>query len=208
MDKPLNGVTLKKISSGGDGIQARVNFKDEIEFVLQPLVILAANDFPAITAADDALSNRAAYFDMPNVYLEPDMIQSYKGDKIVKETDSSIKDVWAKNIETAEALFALLVDSYSETKPPKPASVVQTSKEWTSTDSINEKIKDLFEVKQDSYILTKNMFKAVVANGIQVSSNKLGRIMTILGFPSDQKTVNGQTFRAYWGINLKNNHDF
>jgi hypothetical protein len=203
MKTPLDGVTLKKISSGGDICQARTNNTDEIDFILQPLVIIAANDLPSITPMDDALRNRAAYVEMTHVYLSPDQIASYTGDKIVAVNDASIKEVWAVETFTSEALFALLANSYSEIKPNKPSSIVQASNEWTEADNIEKKVRDLFEVNVGSHITTKALLKIVEQNNIQVSPNRLGRIMKSFGHESKQKTINGSSIRAYWDLVLK-----
>lgn len=210
MDKPLNGVVCKKISSGGDGCQARTNGKDEIDFVLQPLCILAGNDIPAIQPVEDAFLNRCAYFEMPNVYLDVDAMKTYKGDKHVILIDTSIKDVWAKEQSTVNALFKLLVDSYSTTKPAKPESVNQATKEWTESDDVYEKIKSLFVPVEDekSFISSKAFQTAVNQNNIHISPNKLGRIMTKLGHVSETKNVNGINTKIYPKIRFSHSCDY
>lgn len=213
MDKPLNGIILKKISSGGDGVVARTNGKDEMDFILQFLTIIAGNDIPTIQPIDDAFQNRMAYFDMPNVYLNEQAILNYKGDKNVIPIDTEIKDVWARKKSTCDALFTLLVKSYSETLPTKPQSVIQSSKEWTEEDDIYEKIKDLFEIPKERLdakgvpiifsTSSKAMQYAVQSAHIHISPNKLGRIMTKLGHPSETKNINGTNTRVYFDIILK-----
>ncbi len=48
----INGNVLKKLSSGGDKIEARVNHKDEINFKIQARVCMFCNDLPPIEPAD------------------------------------------------------------------------------------------------------------------------------------------------------------
>ena len=48
----VNGNMIKKFGSGGDDIEARQNYKDEISFKLQATLLLLANDLPAIEPAD------------------------------------------------------------------------------------------------------------------------------------------------------------
>lgn len=203
MDKPLNGVTLKKLISGGDGIQARTNFTDEIDFILQCLVIIAANDLPRIDGVDDAFRNRIAFIEMKCVYLEPDQVAMYTGDKIARPIDASIKEIWSKEKSTAEALFALLAEAYSTTKPTRPPAIIKASNEWTEADNTTEKIKGLFiPGGPEDYILPAALVKAAEKNGIRVSPNKLGRIMKSLNYKSDLKPVENKSTRAYWGIRL------
>lgn len=203
MDKPLNGVLLKKLSSGGDTIQARINFQDEIEFVLRPLVIIASNDLPAISPSDDALKNRSAYFDMPNVYLDPQQMNTYQGDKTAKPIVTEIKDVWSKEVSAAEALFVILANAYAEAKPEMPQSVVQASEEWMEADCIADQIRDLFEVKEDSKTSSKDLQDAARRRGIHVSAKRLGTIMKCLKFPAEQDRIQGKKAKVHKGISLK-----
>ena len=48
----INGNILKKLASGGDKIEARVNHKDEINFKIQSRVCMFCNDLPPIEPSD------------------------------------------------------------------------------------------------------------------------------------------------------------
>ena len=66
----INGNTLKKLSSGGDKIEARVNHKDEINFKIQGRVCMFCNDLPPIEPAD---TKETAYmFRFPSKFLNED----------------------------------------------------------------------------------------------------------------------------------------
>ena len=66
----INGNTLKKLSSGGDKIEARVNHKDEINFKIQARVCMFCNDLPPIEPAD---TKETSYmFRFPSKFLNPD----------------------------------------------------------------------------------------------------------------------------------------
>jgi len=66
----INGNTLKKLSSGGDKIEARVNHKDEINFKIQARVCMFCNDLPPIEPAD---TKETSYmFRYPSKFLNPD----------------------------------------------------------------------------------------------------------------------------------------
>ena len=63
----INGNVLKKLSSGGDKIEARVNHKDEINFKIQARVCMFCNDLPPIEPAD---TKETAYmFKYPSKFL-------------------------------------------------------------------------------------------------------------------------------------------
>ena len=66
----INGNVLKKLSSGGDKIEARVNFKDEVNFKIQARPCMFCNDLPPIEPAD---AKETAYmFRYPSKFLNPD----------------------------------------------------------------------------------------------------------------------------------------
>jgi len=66
----INGNTLKKLSSGGDKIEARVNHKDEINFKIQARVCCFCNDLPPIEPAD---TKETSYmFRFPSKFLNDD----------------------------------------------------------------------------------------------------------------------------------------
>ena len=66
----INGNILKKLSSGGDKIEARVNHKDEINFKIQARVCMFCNDLPPIEPAD---TKETSYmFRYPSKFLSPD----------------------------------------------------------------------------------------------------------------------------------------
>jgi len=66
----INGNVLKKLSSGGDKIEARVNHKDEINFKIQARVCMFCNDLPPIEPAD--AKEMANMFRYPSKFLNPD----------------------------------------------------------------------------------------------------------------------------------------
>ena len=66
----INGNILKKLSSGGDKIEARVNHKDEINFKIQARVCMFCNDLPPIEPAD---AKETSYmFRYPSKFLAKD----------------------------------------------------------------------------------------------------------------------------------------
>lgn len=90
----INGNILKKLSSGGDKIEARVNHKDEINFKIQARVCMFCNDLPPIEPAD---AKETSYmFRYPSKFLNEDderlgkplMRKKYKvvGEDIIYET--------------------------------------------------------------------------------------------------------------------------
>ena len=144
MEDQLSGGIFKKIASGGDIIEARVNYKDEINFYFWALTLICANDVPKINGLDDAFKNRIGYFEMPNVYLPIDA--DYKGCKNRILIDESIKKDWINQPEVAEQFLLLLLNSYSSIKPNMPAHLLKVKEEWNeSSEDVHSQITQLFE---------------------------------------------------------------
>ena len=64
----INGNVLKKLSSGGDKIEGRVNHKDEINFKIQSRVCMFCNDLPPIEPSD---AKETSYmFKFPSKFID------------------------------------------------------------------------------------------------------------------------------------------
>ena len=138
----INGNILKKLSSGGDKIEARVNHKDEINFKIQARVCMFCNDLPPIEPAD---TKETSYmFRYPSKFLnaeddrlgKPLMRQKYKidtedkieflfdeeGNKIMEnvcnfyQKDDEIKS-WTKKPEIMNAFITILFRHYGKKTP-------------------------------------------------------------------------------------------
>ena len=66
----INGNVLKKLASGGDKIEARVNHKDEINFKIQARPVMFCNDLPPIEPSD---AKETSYcFRYPSKFISED----------------------------------------------------------------------------------------------------------------------------------------
>ena len=92
----INGNILKKLASGGDKIEARVNHKDEINFKIQARPVMFCNDLPDIQPSD---AKETAYmFRHPSKFVpkgdvrleKPVMRQKYS--TITIDGDDEIED--------------------------------------------------------------------------------------------------------------------
>ena len=133
----INGNVLKKLSSGGDKIEARVNHKDEINFKIQARVCMFCNDLPPIEPAD---TRETSYmFRYPSKFLnkgderlgkplmrpkiimkaddEIEYVLDENGEKVLEnvcnfyEKDDDIK-YWAKSEKVLDAFIDILFSHY------------------------------------------------------------------------------------------------
>ena len=159
----INGNILKKLSSGGDKIEARVNHKDEINFKIQARVCMFCNDLPPIEPAD---AKETSYmFRYPSKFLNEDderlgkplMRKKYNivNEEIEYEKDEDGNDIyvnvcnfykkdddikfWSKKPEIMNAFIHIIFNHYG-----KKTSIPETMKEEMNDFQEEEKEEDRF----------------------------------------------------------------
>ncbi len=135
----INGNVLKKLSSGGDKIEARVNHKDEINFKIQARVCMFCNDLPPIEPAD---TKETSYcFRYPSKFLNKqderlgkplmrpkiilkdnddiEYVTDENGEKVMENVcnfypkDDNIK-AWCKDSKVLDAFIHILFNHYGQ----------------------------------------------------------------------------------------------
>lgn len=169
----INGNVIKKLSSGGDKIEARVNHKDEINFKIQARVCMFCNDLPPIEPAD---SKETAYmFRYPSKFLDPSDIRLGKpkmrpimkevngeieyevneeGEKIMinvcnyYKKDDNIK-LWSKSEEVMNAFIHIIFNNYSD-KIELPDSMKEDMNDFKEEEKEEDKFLAIFNYAGDS----------------------------------------------------------
>lgn len=177
----INGNILKKLSSGGDKIEARVNHKDEINFKVQARVCMMCNDLPPIEPSD---AKETSYmFKYPSKFLDeedprlenPVKIKVQKmneeteeledvlddnGEVVYKtltqfyKKDDEIKN-WCKKSEVMDAFIEILFDNYSK-KVPIPESMKEEQNDFKLEETDESRFYDLFTFMDDANYQTDN----------------------------------------------------
>ena len=169
----INGNILKKLSSGGDRIEARVNHKDEINFKIQSRVCMFCNDLPPIEPSD---AKETSYmFKYPSKFVakddprlgKPVMRQDYHIDDnedIIKHYDDDgnpvminitsfyLKDdeikLWCKKPEVIDAFIEIIFDNYSA-KVDVPKCMKEEEADFKEDETDESKFYDLFSFDGD-----------------------------------------------------------
>ena len=204
MKDPLDGNIIKTISSGGDPITARQNYKDEVEFVMSGTSFVFANDMPTINPVDDAIQNRMRYIETAYSYLDGHMYESKKSLEHVRLADPELKTVFLKRRDVLRTFALMVVGEWKPEKPVPPEEVIKATKEWTQADDVVEKLNGLFEVsdKPDDFVSSALLKNAVIRLNLDISDTKLGRTMTKLGYKSVVKKIKGKPVRVFMGVKL------
>ncbi len=169
----INGNVLKKLSSGGDKIEARVNHKDEINFKIQARVCMFCNDLPPIEPAD---TKETSYcFRYPSKFLNKDderlgkpllkpriimkendeieYVKDENGEKVFDnvcnfyEKDDDIK-YWCKNPKVIDAFIDILFSHYGQ-RVVVPECMKEEMKDFQEEEKEEDKFLSLFRFRGD-----------------------------------------------------------
>ena len=168
----INGNVLKKLSSGGDKIEARVNHKDEINFKIQARVCIFCNDLPPIEPAD---TKETSYmFRYPSKFLNHDderlgtplmrpIMKEINGNieyeydeegnkKMINvcnfyKKDDNIK-YWCKNENVMNAFIHIIFNNYSN-KINIPESMKEDMNDFKQEEREEDKFLQLFNFPTD-----------------------------------------------------------
>jgi len=205
MGTPIDQGAIKTISSGGDPITGRQNYKDEMTFKLECTPFAFLNDMPEIKGSDDAIRNRMRYLETQYVYLSPEMYEIQKGNPAVRLADPNIKHEFVAREDVLRTFAIMICLNYKPRPPNTPPEVMTETKEWVSADDMTERLKDLFVItgNQDDFITSKQLNILANRSGIEVSSTKIGKLMSSIGLPNADKKVDGKTTKVYKGITIQ-----
>tara|TARA_R110002153_G_C13324980_1_gene497421 strand:+ start:714 stop:2852 length:2139 start_codon:yes stop_codon:yes gene_type:complete len=209
MDQELDASIIKTVSSGGDSVVARQNFKNESTFVLQGTCFLFMNDMPKIKGCDEATSNRMRFVSTEYSYLEYDEYEKHKKSSYVRKADTTIKTHFIKKMENVQSFAHLVLTSYCRDKPVCPTSVKDENTEWTGKDDIKTQIQELFTatgVATDK-VSIKLLTSACKRQGLEVSSVRIGKIMRGFGYEVKDAKDNGKTQKCVFGIEMARNDE-
>tara|TARA_R110002153_G_scaffold40691_1_gene116379 strand:- start:4668 stop:6890 length:2223 start_codon:yes stop_codon:yes gene_type:complete len=194
----IDGNIIKKISSGGDNIQCRLNHQDEIEFKPQTTFVIMANDIPEISPTD--AMKTCIEFQFPSQFVDfPQkncFIKEYK-------TDHNIKQFITKD-NIINAFTHILFSHYLHTPPKMIDSILKIKLNNIEEDDITM-FKNLFIVtnNEDDIINISHFNKNINNNNITMSKKKIKKLLLSLGVTEKRKT----STRFYVGIKWINNDD-
>jgi phage/plasmid-associated DNA primase len=200
MDKiPIDGNLLKSLSSGGDEIGARLNFKDEYTFVPKTSFFFMGNDMPEITPKDSGIETRVRVVRFNKRFVtHPVGANELPADETIK--DKLETDEW-KN-----AIFWLIMDAYRY-ETAEPGEVCEETKEWIPSGSgeFREALEERFvinvgDTSEDNWTSSKDIIGYVKERGMNMSDTKIGRELGKLGLVKDAKKMDGKKVNVWKGL--------
>lgn len=197
MDKiPIDGNLLKTLASGGDDIDARLNFQDQVRLEIRTSFMYWGNDMPTITPKDSGIATRVRAVRFTKRFVEnPTLPNELKADPDIKTKLASL--------EWRNAMFWLIMDAYA-LPTTEPAEVVEETKEWVPTESgeFREILEEgyVIDFAEESYVSSREIAEYIKGRNMNMSDTKIGRVLAQLGLTRIDKKIDGKTIRIWKGI--------
>ncbi len=214
---PIDSNLLKSLSSGGDGIMARENFKDESKRVFRTTMVALANDLPACAPEDSGTRDRRRVIRFRNRFCENPTPGTNE-----RKADPGIK-MRFRDEKVLAAIFYIFAKCYEDMtadekcvgkKLPCPPAVLEETAEWNGFGDEDFKaiIEEKYELTKswDDFVRCDELLKFVERKGCRMSPQKAGRLLTaLLNLPKwdteqgnqPSPVVNGKKVR--YGIRIR-----
>lgn len=213
----LNGNDIKKISSGGDALTARVHGGLETRFTPHFLSIVMANDIPKITPYDDAVNNRVNVVSFNKQFVD-NPSNEYELKKDPKLDDEM------KTIKFKQHFIFLLVKKYNEFQNGGrveyiPQDVINAKSEWIGDESdfsiIGKFINEFDITNNPNDFVCSNIIQGwieglkagVSIKKFSVELKKHCALKKLSLVESKNKKINGRVVKVWAGIKLKTEED-
>jgi len=196
---PIDGNLLKTLSSGGDVISARQNFKDETAIILRASFMYMGNDMPEITPKDSGIKTRVRVVRFTKRFVDrPVLPHERRADPTIKECLES--DAWRN------AVFWLIMDSYGVSMT-EPTEVVEETNEWIPPElnSFREMLEEEFVLDpgngdETNFVAAKDIIAFVKKQNLNISDTKIGRELGKLGLQRIIKKISSKCVTVWKGI--------
>jgi len=157
---PLNGHTLKVLVSGGDEINVRKLYMNQIQVIIKAFVVLLVNDIPQVTGTEfKSYVTRANYvtFDRSS---SSDVTEA---DDVFFPADETIKD-YIERVDVMDGFIALICERYAASekdgKMAKPECVKQDTEQMIGVPKcLREWLADRYEFYVNSATPTNDVVK-------------------------------------------------
>lgn len=205
MSGHMDGNMVKSVSSGGDEFDARKNFKDAEVFRSGCQLWMMLNDIPKIKPYDVPCDQRVTCFEYKISFLpHPQLDNIYQ-----KKQDKKVKDLF-KKVEYQYALLDILRESYQDYLREDFIEIDQIKKakeEWLqSENALYFILSKGFEITNDDndFVPYADIEDFIINSmKMQISSKKLPKELTALGFKTKGKTINKNSIQCRLGLKHK-----
>ena len=193
----MDGVLLKKVSSGGDQITARGMYKDEETFVPQFKIMAMGNTHPRVKPVD--AMQKCFKFDLKCKFVDEIPDDGYDSLTYYLK-DGSIKK-YVKTADVGNAMASLLIDYYKRSDTSQPLDSIEEDEVNIDPRTI---IKELFEINSSSNDrISNDEFKTVIYPLVKDHFDSVIHLKKMLKLAGAKSYNNGS--RGLSGVIFKQN---
>jgi len=182
----IDGNMIKKFCSGGDYIDGRKNFQDEIEFKIQSSLMICCNDFDKVKPYDAMeLCNE---FQMKSKFIDDTFDNSLKLEGYKYYTkDNNLKTEFLSKKDILNEFILIILEAYN-TPVEYPKDILQQNKENDEDDDYN-KLFNMFEftTDKDNFISNDTLKDIIKENKIPFTLKKCKMLLKTKGAEEHRK---------------------
>jgi hypothetical protein len=173
----IDGNIMKKLSSGGDRVSARTNYKDERTFYFMPKVTIMCNDLPEVSPKD--AEETRTFFRCPHKYYPKHKLEEMQREganmMYARLADDTLKSRIRMGVY-ANGLRHLLIQSYLSEKYI-PSSFIKEENDMFNDDECDEfglvQKTFVYTGKKDDVILMSMMKDFITENNLNMTIKKV-----------------------------------
>jgi hypothetical protein len=192
----MDGNLIKTLASGGDNIDARKNFMEQVRLEIHTSFIYLGNDMPAITPKDSGIATRLRVVRFVKRFVENPTLPNEL------QADGSIKTKLA-SLEWRNAVFWLIMDAY-RLPTSEPTEVLEETQEWIPSESgkFREVLEEMYaiNVAGDGFVTSRELAEFFKGRNMNMSDTKVGRELAKIGLVKSDKKIGGKTTKVWSGI--------
>jgi hypothetical protein len=197
----LDGTLIKKLCSGGDKLQTRLNRLDEKDCRPQTTVIFCCNDIPKIDPND--VYEKLIPFSLKSKFVEEEITpELLKENPFYKKSDESLREKVNNDEWIINGVTNLIINSYNNKKVKLNENMKDQLDAFASSDNTFDKLNESFEItRNEKDRLDNNIMKEYLkANNSNISFPKIVNLYMTKGVNNKVCKIDGVSRRAFIGL--------
>jgi len=197
----IDGNLTKSIISGGDNLQVRKNFKDEIDKKNRSMYFFFQNDLTPFEPYDEAINDRILFLQFTRTFTDEPEDDYFEGKK-----DIHLKFKFNSNDDYKDAFVSIIFDAYQKylkTGLVYPKILKDLKKEWIQNETeLHKCFNAVYTItdNEEDYILVKDMVETLLISS-GYSKKKLEMELNQI-VKTSRKRIEGENVSVKKGVKL------
>lgn len=144
----IDGNKIKKMNSGGDRLNARKNYQDEIEFRIQSSLVMCINDLPEIKPSD--AKQKCIPFKMKSKFVKDVEKDAEYNNYSYYLLDGNIKNNFINKDEVINEFTLLIFEYYNRKDTSYPEELFKSIKDSDEDEDDEKKLINSFKINSEA----------------------------------------------------------